>query len=99
MVEEFLIEDEDRNRYAGQMERVKLRIDEALRLIDEIQDERALVYAAAQLRLALEETAFASLVGNRKSMEEAERSVALSGWDKASKSLRAINPDYWPWCY
>lgn len=96
MDEEHLVDDEDRNRYAAQMERVKLRIDEALRLLDEIRDERGLVYSAAQLRLALEETAFASLVGNRKAMLEAERSVALSGWDKASKSLRAINPDYWP---
>lgn len=96
MEEEDLIGDEDRNRYAGQMERVKLRIDEARRLLDELRDERGLVYAAAQLRLALEEIAFASLISNRRTLEEAERSVALHGWDKASKSLRAINPDYWP---
>lgn len=96
MEDEHLVDDEDRSRYAAQMERIKLRIDEALRLLDEIRDERGLVYAAAQLRLALEETAFASLVGNRKAMEAAERSLALNGWDKASKSLRAINPDYWP---
>lgn len=96
MVEEHLVSDEDRGRYAAQMERVKLRIDEALRLISEIRDERGLVYAAVQLRLALEEIAFASLVGNRKAMEEAERSVMLNGWDKAIKSLKALNPDYWP---
>lgn len=96
MIEDHLVNDEDRARYAAQMERVKLRIDESLRLFEEISDERAVVYAAAQLRLALEEIAFASLVGNRQAMETAERSVTLNGWDKAIKSLRGINPNYWP---
>lgn len=96
MEEDYAVEDNDRYRYAAQMERIKLRIDEAQRVITEVRDERGLLYAAAQLRLALEEIAFASLVGNRKAMEVAERSVAQNGWDKAIKSLRAINPDYWP---
>lgn len=96
MEEAHAVEDNDRYRYAAQMERIKLRVDEAQRVVTELRDERGLLYAAAQLRLALEEIAFASLVGNRKAMEEAERSVALNGWDKAIKSLRAVNPDYWP---
>ncbi len=90
------VEESDRIRYAGQLERIKLRIDEADRIRKEIRDERGVVYAAAQLRLALEEIAYASLVGNRSAMEQAERSLLVSGWDKASKSLKAINPDYWP---
>lgn len=96
MDEEHLVADEDRSRYAAQMERIKLRIDEAQRVACELGDERGLIYAAAQLRLAIEEIAFASLVGNRKAMEEAERSLALNGWDKAIKSLRTVNPEYWP---
>ncbi|MGD8151397.1 hypothetical protein [Ornithinimicrobium sp. Y1694] len=96
MDEEYLVDDEDRKRYAAQMERVRLRIDEAAGVVDQIRDERAVVYAAVQLRLAIEEVAFASLVGNRKAMEEAERSVAVNGWDKVTKSLKVINPNYWP---
>jgi len=96
MDEDHAVNDDDRSRYAAQMERIKLRIDEAERVADELRDERGILYAATQLRLAVEEIAFASLVGNRKAMEDAERSVALNGWDKATKSLRAINPDYWP---
>ena len=96
MDEEHRVADEDRSRYAAQMERIKLRIDEAQRVACELGDERGLIYAAAQLRLAIEEIAFASLVGNRKAMEEAERSLALNGWDKAIRSLRTVNPEYWP---
>lgn len=96
MDENHSLNDDDRYRYAAQMERIKLRIDEAQRVVDEFRDERGVLYAATQLRLAVEEIAFASLVGNRKAMEDAERSLELNGWDKASKSLRAINADYWP---
>lgn len=96
MNEVHLVDDDDRYRYAAQMERIKLRIDEAQRVLDVLRDERGILYAATQLRLAVEEIAFASLIGNRKAMEEAERSVALNGWDKAIKSLRAVNEQYWP---
>ena len=69
-----LVDDDDRARYATQMERVKLRIDEAANLLNSIHDERAVLYAAVQLRLVLEELSFASLEGNRKALEQAQLS-------------------------
>ena len=91
-----LVDDDDRARYATQMERVKLRIDEAANLLNSIHDERAVLYAAVQLRLVLEELSFASLVGNRKALEQAQLSWNQRNWDAAVKSLRRLNPEYWP---
>lgn len=91
-----VVPEDDRLRYAGQMERIKGRIDEAQRVIDDLRDERGLLYAATQLRLAVEEIAFASLVGNRSEMAAAEYSLSVGGWDKAMKALRRTNPEFWP---
>lgn len=94
---DFSVPADDRILYAGQMERVKLRIDEADALLRRPKaDERDLIYGAAQLRLAIEEIAFASLIGNRQAMEVAARSTRYKDWDAARKSLRSINPKYWP---
>lgn len=88
--------DDDRTLYARQMERVKLRIEEASTLVQAGHDERSVLYAAAQLRIAIEEVAFASLVGNRRAMEEAERTTKSKDWETVRKSLRMVNPGYWP---
>lgn len=94
--------DEDRTRYAGLMERIKLRVSEASGLLNAKKarngriDERHLLYAAAQLRLVIEETAYSSFVANRRAMEDAERSMRKNDWDAVTKALRAINPAYWP---
>lgn len=92
----FSVPIHDQVTYVAQMERVKLRIDEADTLLREGKDERCMIYAAAQLRLAVEEVAFSSLVGNRQAMEEAERSIRVKDWGAVCKGLRAVNPDYWP---
>lgn len=96
MTEDYAVGESDRVLYAKQIERIKLRLDEIYRLNRDMRDERGVLYAAAQLRLAIEEVSFASLVGNRKLLEAAERSIRLNGWDKANKALSNVNPDYWP---
>ncbi len=68
------------------MERVKLRIDEAENLLKTWTDERGLIYSAVQLRLAIEEIAFASLVGNRHVLESSSgQSASRNGTKYASR--------------
>lgn len=88
---------EERELYARQISRVKLRIDEARHLLCKAQkDERDLLYATLQLRLSIEEIACASLVANRSSFEDGQRAFNLRKFDHVQKALKAINPDYWP---
>lgn len=91
MAEDYAVGESDRVLYAKQIERIKLRLDEIHRLNRDMRDEHRVLYAAAQLRLAIEEVSFASLVGNRKLLETAERSIRLNGWDKANKALSNVS--------
>lgn len=83
--------------YAHQMERVKLRINEAATLMRDRKDERALVYSAAQLRLAIEEVVFSSLVSNQRALAEAQASLdANRDMGGTRKLVSRVNPEYWP---
>lgn len=94
---EYRTTQQDRNSYVAVMSRVKLRIDEAEKELRKPQgDERNIIYAALQLRLAIEEIAFSSFVANRQALEEAARSTRVKKWDEARKALSAINSKYWP---
>lgn len=83
--------------YEAPMERIKLRIDEAMgRLYKKPSNESDLLYAVLQLRIAIEETACASWIANRVSFEDAEKAFQLKRFDKAQKALKSLNPSYWP---
>lgn len=88
---------EDVRFYAAHMERIKLRIDEARGLLyKKPADERDTLYAALQLRMAIEETACASLIANRPSFEDAEKAFRLKRFEEVQKTLKSLNPSYWP---
>src|SRR5699024_5601262 len=88
---------EDVRFYAAHMERIKLRIDEARGLLyQKPSDERDTLYAALQLRMAIEETACASLIANRSSFEDAAKAFRLKRFDEVQKTLKSLNPSYWP---
>ncbi|WP_218221590.1 hypothetical protein [Nesterenkonia sp. Act20] len=88
---------EDQKLYMRQMVRVKLRLEEARHLLYKAKrDERDLLYATLQLRLAIEETACASLVANRTSFDDGQRAFTLRKFEHVQKALKALNPDYWP---
>lgn len=88
---------EDQKLYRRQIARVKLRLDEARHLLYRPKgDERDLLYATLQLRLAIEEVACASLVANRTSFEDGQRAFTLRKFEQVQKALKAINSDYWP---
>ena len=88
---------EDVRLYEAHMERIKLRIEEARGLLyKKPSDERDLLYAVLQLRIAIEETACASLIANRASFEDAEKAFRLKRFDEVQKALKSLNPSYWP---
>ena len=79
------------------MSRVKLRIDEASELLHTTPiDERDLIYACLQMRLAIEEVACASLVANRSSFESARKAFELSLIKDVTAELKRLNPSPWP---
>lgn len=86
----------DLEKYIGVMNRVKLRIDEAKTLLWTAKDERSGLYAAVQLRLAIEEVAVASFIGNRQVLDELNRSLRKVSWKSVRKSLLELNTRYWP---
>ena len=93
----FQTTEQDRNLYCAVMSKVKLRIDEAGRLVwKRGMDERDLIYGAIQLRLAIKEIAYSSFVANRLALQDAARSTRVRKWSEATKVLSAINPSYWP---
>lgn len=88
---------DDVRLYVAHMERIKLRIEETRRLLHKIRpDERDTLYAALQLRIAIEETACASLIANRTAFEDAERAFRLKKFKEVQKALASINSAYWP---
>lgn len=86
----------DLEKYIAVMTRVKLRIDEAKTLLWTAKDERSGLYAAVQLRLAIEEVAVASFVGNRRVLENLNYSLRKVSWKSARKLLLELNARYWP---
>lgn len=89
--------EEDVRLYEAHMNRIKLRIDEARGLLyKKSSDERDLLYAVLQLRIAIEETACASLIANRVSFEDAEKAFRLKRFEEVQKALKLLNPSYWP---
>lgn len=86
----------DLEKYIGVMTRVKLRIEEARTLLWTAKDERSGLYAAVQLRLAIEEVAVASFVGNRRVLEELNFSLPKVSWKSVRKRLLELNTRYWP---
>ena len=88
---------EDVRHYEAHMERIKLRVNEARGLLyKKPADERHTLYAALQLRIAIEETACASLMANRPSFEDAEKAFRLKRFEEVQKTLKSLNPSYWP---
>lgn len=79
----------DLEKYVGVMTRVKLRIEEARTLLWTAKDERPGLYVAVQLRLAIEEVAVASFVGNRRVLEELNFSQQLRApvWHSESNTV------------
>lgn len=60
-------------------------------------DYANLIHAAAHLRLVIEQVTIASFVASHKFVAQAERSVrAADNFDKARKTLKKLNPNYWP---
>lgn len=87
----------DRSLYAHQISRVKLRIEETGRLLYTPKTmEQDLLYATLQLRLSIEEIACASLIANRSSFNDGQKAFTLQKFDQVQKTLKAVNPDYWP---
>lgn len=82
--------------YSKIMTRVKLRIEEARGLVFSAKDERDAVYAAIQLRLAIEEVAVASFVGNRPLLENLNMNLAKVSWKTSRSQLKQLNSRYWP---
>lgn len=88
--------DSDLEKYINVMTRVKLRIDEAKTLLWTAKDERSGLYAAVQLRMAMEEVAVASFVGNRRVLENLNYSLRKVSWKSVRKLLLELNARYWP---
>lgn len=88
--------DSDLEKYINVMTRVKLRIDEAKTLLWTAKDERSGLYAAVQLRMAIEEVAVASFVGNRRVLENLNYSLRKVSWKSVRKLLLELNALYWP---
>lgn len=89
--------EEDVRLYEAHMERIKLRIDEVRELLyKKPSDEHDLLYAVLQSRIAIEETACASLIANRVSFEDAEKAFRLKRFEEVQKALKLLNPSYWP---
>lgn len=88
--------DSDLEKYIAVMTRVKLRIEEARTLLLTAKDERSGLYAAVQLRLAIEEVAVASFIGNRQVLEDLNRSLPKASWKSVRKRLLELNARYWP---
>lgn len=82
--------------YCKLMTRVKHRILEARQLVLTAKDERAAVYAAIQLRIAIEEVAVASFVGNRPVLETLNLGISKVSWQTSRNRLKALNSEYWP---
>lgn len=88
--------DSDLEKYINVMTKVKLRIDEARTLLLTAKDERSGLYAAVQLRMAIEEVAVASFVGNRRVLENLNYSLRKVSWKSVRKLLLELNARYWP---
>lgn len=89
--------EEDVRLYLAHMERIKLRIEEARRLLQKSRfNERDTLYAALQLRIAIEETACASLIANRTAFDDAQRAFRLKKFKDVQKALSSLNSAYWP---
>lgn len=82
--------------YCELMTRVKHRILEARQLVWTAKDERAAIYAAIQLRIAIEEVAVASFVGNRPVLENLNMGLSKVSWRTSRNRLRELNSEYWP---
>ncbi len=92
---EFPVPPSDIHGYETLMTSVARRLLEAQTLCDGAQDERDVMYSALQIRMAIEETGYASFVGNRSFLASVVRRDPKK-WKDVRNQLRKLNASYWP---
>lgn len=88
--------DEDSRRYAEVLREIKARVDSMGGLLERPLDFVRVDAAAVQIRKALEMVAYGSLVANRSQLEEVALAFKKSNAKQARKTVKRINPEYWP---
>lgn len=92
---EFPVPTSDIDAYETLMTSVARRLLEAQTLCDAAQDERDVMYSALQIRMAIEETGYASFVGNRSILASVAKRDPKK-WKDVRDLLRKHNARYWP---
>jgi hypothetical protein len=90
----------DVNLYADVLQQIKVRLDEAERLLGtcptDWSAELVLERAALHLRKVIELIVLSTLVTNRTALENVSDKLHKQDAEGARKLIRRVNPDYWP---
>jgi len=90
----------DVNLYADVLQQIKVRLDQADRLLvacpTDWSAELVLENAALHLRKVIELVVLSTLVTNRPVLERVSAKLHKQDAGEARKLIRRVNPDYWP---